>query len=146
MKAPTRILVPLDFSEQSTHALAYAKMLATVCGASLELLHVVPNPYVSDGSGLYTSLPQSFLDNFEREAQARLEEALTPAERTSFSVQHTVKTGDPRIEIVEHAGLAPVDLIVMGTHGRTGVSHLLLGSVAEQVVRTAPCAVVTVRC
>ena len=145
MTAPKRILVPLDFSEQSTRALAYAKMLAEVCGASLELLHVVPNPYISDGSGLYTSLPQSFLDNFEREALARLEEALTPAERTSFSVKNSVKTGDPLFEIVEHARLAHVDLIVMGTHGRTGVSHLLLGSVAERVVRNAPCPVVTVR-
>jgi universal stress protein A len=145
MTAPTRILVPLDFSEQSTRALAYAKMLAGAFSASLELMHIVPNPYISDGSGLSTALPQSFLDNFEQDARARLEAALTPAERTSFSVQHVVRSGDPRLEIVEHARLAPVDLIVMGTHGRTGVSHLLLGSVAEQVIRTAPCPVVTVR-
>ena len=145
MTTPKRILVPLDFSEQSARALAYAKMLAEACGASLDLLHVVPNPYVSDASGLYTSLPQAFLDDFEREARTRLEETLTAVEQGTFTVQYAVQTGDPLVEIVEYARHAPVDLIVMGTHGRTGVSHLLLGSVAERVVRTASCPVVTVR-
>ena len=145
MNIPKRILVPLDFSEPSMHALTYAKMLAELFGASLDLLHVVPNPYVADPSGLYMALPQNLLDDFEREARTRLEETLTPEERKNFKAQTSVSTGDPLVAIVEHARLAPVDLIVMGTHGRTGVSHLFLGSVAERVVRSASCAVLTVR-
>jgi universal stress protein A len=145
MVAPKRLLVPLDFSEQSMRALAYARMLGEACGASLDLLHVVPNPYVADPGGLYTPLPQTFLEDFEREARTRLEKALTPEERKTFRVRNTLKTGDPLFEIVEYARLAPVDLIVMGTCGRTGISHLLLGSVAERVVRTASCPVLTVR-
>jgi universal stress protein A len=145
MTAPKRILVPLDFTEPSMRALAYAKTLGETFSASLELLHIVPNPYVADPSGLYTPLPQEFLDDFEREARMRLEGALTHEERKTFSVRNIVKIGDPLLEIVEYARRAPVDLIVMGTHGRTGVSHLFLGSVAERVVRTAPCPVLTVR-
>ena len=145
MSIPRRILVPLDFSEPSMRALTYAKLLGEALGASLDLLHVVPNPYVADPSGLYTALPQNLLDDFEREANTRLEQTLTPKERKTFKVQSAVRTGDPQVEIVEYARLTPVDLIVMGTHGRTGVSHLFLGSVAERVVRSAPCAVLTVR-
>lgn len=145
MKPPKRLLVPLDFSEQSTRVLAYAKMLGEAVGASLDLLHVVPNPYVADPSGLYISMPQTVLDDFDREARTRLEKVLTQEERETFKVRNIVKTGDPRSEILEYARTAPVDLIVMGTHGRTGVSHLFLGSVAERVVRTAPCPVMTVR-
>ena len=145
MSIPTRILVPLDFSEPSMHALTYAKTLAESLGASLDLLYIVPNPYVADPSGLYMALPQNLLDDFEREARIRLEHTLTPEERKTFKARSSVRTGDPLVEIVEHARLTAADLIVMGTHGRTGVSHLFLGSVAERVVRSAPCAVLTVR-
>jgi universal stress protein A len=145
MNAPKRILVPLDFSEQSTRALEYAKMLGKALDASLDLLHVVPNPYIADPSGLYMALPQEMLDEFDREGRTRLEKVLTPAERKTFKARNIVKMGDPRSEILEYARLAPVDLIVMGTHGRTGVSHVFLGSVAERVVRTASCPVTTVR-
>jgi nucleotide-binding universal stress UspA family protein len=145
MTGPKRILVPLDFSEPSIRALVYAKMLGQALTASFDLLHVVPNPYTADPAGLYTPLPQNFLDDFEREARTRLEEALTPEERKAFKTRYIVNVGDPLFEIVEYARLTPVDLIVMGTHGRTGMSHLFLGSVAERVVRTAPCPVLTVR-
>jgi universal stress protein A len=145
MSIPQRILVPLDFGEPSMHALTYAKTLAEPLGASLDLLYVVPNPYVADPSGLYMALPQNLLDDFEREARTRLEHTLTPEERKTLKAQTSVRTGDPLVEIVEQARQTAVDLIVMGTHGRTGVSHLLLGSVAERVIRTAPCPVLTVR-
>ncbi len=124
---------------------AYAKTLAKPFAASLDLLHVVPNPYIADPSGLYTPLPQTFLDELEQDARTRLNEVLTSDERKAFSVRSIVKVGDPLFEIVEYARLEHVDLIVMGTHGRTGISHLFLGSVAERVVRTAPCPVLTVR-
>ena len=145
MTDPKRILVPLDFSEQSLRALAYAKTLAKPFAASLDLLHVVPNPYIADPSGLYTPLPQNFLDELEQDARTRLNEVLTSDERKAFSVRSIVKVGDPLFEIVEYVRLERGDLIVMGTHGRTGISHLFLGSVAERVVRTAPCPVLTVR-
>ncbi|HEY2151804.1 MAG TPA: universal stress protein [Vicinamibacterales bacterium] len=145
MSISKRILVPIDFSKPSLHALEYAKSLATSLGASLDLLHVVPNPYISDPSGLYTALPQSLLDDFDRDARARLEGVVTPEERKSFQVQNAIKIGNPLSEIVDYARVVPVDLIVMGTNGRSGVSHLLLGSVAERVVRTASCPVLTVR-
>lgn len=145
MNRPKRILVPLDFSEQSNRALEYAKILGTACDAAIDLLYVVPNPYVADPSGLSMALPQAVLDDFLRDAQARLEEVLAPSERKTFDARHIVKMGDPRFEILEYSRLAPVDLIVMGTHGRTGVSHLFLGSVAERVVREASCPVTTVR-
>ena len=145
MNPPKRILVPLDFSEQSAHALEYAKMLGKALDASLDLLHVVPNPFVADPSGLSLALPQAVLDEFDREARTRLEKVLTSAERKTFNVRNIVKMGDPRAEILDYARLAAVDLIVMGTHGRTGVSRVFLGSVAERVVRTASCPVTTVR-
>ncbi len=112
---------------------------------ALDLLHVVPNPYVSDPSGLYTSLPQNFLDDLEQDARTRLNEVLAPDERKAFAAQSIVTVGDPLFAIVEYARTEHVDLIVMGTHGRTGLSHLFLGSVAERVVRAAPCPVLTVR-
>ena len=145
MTEPKRILVPLDFSEQSLRALAYAKTIAKPFAASLDLLHVVPNPYVADPSGLYTPLPQNFLDDLERDARTRLDESLPTDERSALRARSLVTVGDPLLEIVSCAHSEHIDLIVMGTHGRTGISHLFLGSVAERVVRTAPCPVLTVR-
>ena len=92
-----------------------------------------------------TPLPQDFLNELERDASQRLHNTLTAAEREHLKARSVVKIGDPLIEIVEHARRERVDLIVMGTHGRTGVSHWFLGSVAERVVRTAACPVLTVR-
>ena len=141
------ILVPMDFSDTSTRALEHAKMLAERFEASLELLHVVPNPFLATTAMLYVGmpLPQDFLNELELDARQRLGNALTAAERERFKARSVVKIGDPLIEIVEHARLEHVDLIVMGTHGRTGASHFFLGSVAERVVRTAACPVLTVR-
>lgn len=140
-----RILVPLDFGEPSVRALEHATVLAERFEASLELLHVVPNPYVDDPTGLYLPLPATFLDELVKDAQKRLDEALTSSDRQRFKVRTIVKIGDPLFQIVEYARVEHVDLIVMGTHGRSGVVHLFLGSVAERVVRTAPCPVLTVR-
>ena len=146
------ILVPFDFGDPALHALAYAKGLADRFGSSLHLLHVVPNPYEpstylplpADAPGAYY-LPQSVIEGFLKDAENRLEHVLPSAERQSFRARTFVKVGDPRQEIVDHAASEGVDLIVMGTHGRTGASHLFLGSVAEKVVRAAPCPVLTVR-
>jgi universal stress protein A len=141
-----RILVPLDFSDTSTRALAQAKTIAERFNSTLELLHVVPNPFIPDASPFYaSSLPTDFLDELRKDAQRRLDGSLTLAEREQFKARRVVLVGDPLSEIVEHATREKVDLVVMGTHGRKGMAHLFLGSVAERVVRTAPCPVLTVR-
>ena len=145
------ILVPFDFGDPALRALAYAQGLAERFGAALHLLHVVPNPYVA-GAYLATppdsvgaSLPQELLVEFLRHAEQRLQRALPTAEREAFRVRTFVNVGDPRKEILDHAAAEHVDLIVMGTHGRTGAAHVLLGSVAEKVVRASSCPVLTVR-
>jgi nucleotide-binding universal stress UspA family protein len=144
MMAITRILVPVDFGALSARALEYARELAVKFDASLDLLHVVPNPYLEPVS-MYSPLPPQFLDDLVSEATKLLDEALPPAERSRFKASCVVKVGDPRNEVIAYAHAAHIDLIVMGTHGRTGMAHLFLGSVAERVVQTAPCPVLTVR-
>lgn len=134
----TRILVPVDFSAPSDAALAYAKMLAGRFEARLYLLHVadatflravVANPGTRDTGVLN-----------------RLDDLLTDAEHHRFRAFSAVEHSDvPADEIVRYAHIKDIDLIVMGTHGRTGMAHLLLGSVAETVVRTASCPVLTLR-
>jgi nucleotide-binding universal stress UspA family protein len=144
----TRILVPTDFSAQSDAALATAKDLATRFGASLHLIHVLEDPYAvatysADALGY---LPPGIRELWQHEAEKHFDDLVTPAERAQFPVTTTVLfSGSAAREIVEHAQANAIDLIVMGTHGRGGFAHLLLGSVAERVVRTATCPVLTVR-
>lgn len=145
MATISRILVPLDLGESSERTLEYAKTLARPFKASLLLIHVVPNPYVTMASEAYMPPPQDFLDELQSEAHKRLNELVTDADRTEFKVEIVVQIGDPLWAIVDYANGRKIDLIVMGTHGRTGVAHLMLGSVAERVVRTAPCPVLTMR-
>jgi nucleotide-binding universal stress UspA family protein len=146
------ILVPFDFGEPSRHALAWARDLGDRFGASLHLLHVVPNPYTPnafmplapDLPGAY-ALPPGLTDELLKQAEDHLDAVLPTAERQAQRVRAFVRSGDPRSQILDHAAREGVDLIVMGTHGRTGAAHLFLGSVAERVVRAASCPVLTVR-
>jgi len=144
----TRILVPTDFSAQSDAALTTAKEVATRFGASLHLVHVLEDPYAvaaysADALGY---VPPGIKEAWQREAEKHLDALLTPTERTRFKVTTAVLfSGSAAREIVEYAQSNHVDLIVMGTHGRGGFAHLLMGSVAERVVRTATCPVMTVR-
>jgi len=132
------ILVATDFGPASDAALAYGRALAKTFGAKLHLLHVADNdflqPLVNDP---YVLKAATF---------RRIEERLTAEDRTVLSAHPALAIADqPAVAITSYAKAETIDLIVMGTHGRTGVSHLLLGSVAERVVRTAPCPVLTVR-
>jgi universal stress protein A len=143
----TKILVPTDFSETADEALAYAKTLAGCFGASLHLLHVFRDPhapamYVPE---VYVSVPDATRERALDDARARMAERLGPDEETYFHGTRAIVTGLTANQIVKYAADHGVELIVMGTHGRRGVAHLLLGSVAEHVVRTAPCPVLTVR-
>lgn len=142
----TRILVPTDFSATSDAALEFAKTIATTFGASLHLLHVFEDPYVPGAFGAETYAPLSPTMRAEllEEAAARLGHRLPPEEKERFRGTTEIVSGVGATAIVEYARDHDINLIVMGTHGRTGVAHLLIGSVAERVVRTAGCPVLTV--
>jgi nucleotide-binding universal stress UspA family protein len=142
-----RVLVPVDFSPHSDHAVAYAIRLAANLGASLELLHVVENPYLSVVWSPEVSMPDvtGVLETLADDVQERLAIIAAAARAQGVRTSGTVAVGTPAGAIVGHAGIARADLIVMGTHGRTGLSHVLLGSVAERVLREAPCPVLTIK-
>jgi universal stress protein A len=138
----TRILVPVDFSSHSDRAFRYALRLASRFGASVELIHVFDNPITAD---VYVPNLPEMLNSLIREAEKQLTALKSAAAGEGLSVETHVLTGQPAHTIVEHGRTGRFDLIVMGTHGRTGFSHLFVGSVAERVVRRAPCPVLTVR-
>jgi universal stress protein A len=138
------ILAPTDFSDYSKQALRDAFELAQIFGAKLSLLHVLePSPYL--GEFTPPTMGEELLGELERQASAELARVLPEAQQATIEVTRAVVMGSPSLKIVETAEAAHVDLIVMATHGRTGLSHLLIGSVAERVVRTAPCPVLTIR-
>lgn len=142
-----RILVPTDFSETADAALQYAKVLAGQLGASLHLLHVFSNPYqvAAYAPDVYAPLPLSMREQAIEDARECLQTRLNSGEEERFRGTRAIVTGLTSPQIVKYAGENAIDLIVMGTHGRRGIAHLLLGSVAEHVVRTAACPVLTVR-
>ena len=142
-----RILVPTDFSPPSAAALEYARILATTYGSSLRIVHVVNDPiggpdYVSDS---FVPSTQAIREELLAESRARLGSVVTPRDCARFHVHCDAVLGEPAKAIIDHAAAINADLIVMGTHGRTGLAHLLMGSVAEHVVRAATCPVLTVR-
>jgi nucleotide-binding universal stress UspA family protein len=143
----TRILVPMDFSAPSDRALRYAATLAGRLGASVELFHVVEDPFMSGAWGSETYVPdiQQLLDGLIADASERLSTLKSSLADKNVPVTTRVERGRPAHTIVERANAGGFDLIVMGTHGRTGLSHLIMGSVAERVVRNASCPVLTVR-
>jgi nucleotide-binding universal stress UspA family protein len=141
-----RILVPTDFSETADAALAYAKTLAATLDASLYVVHVFRAPYVAAfANEVYAPPPPDLRERELADARAQLLERLNSDEERRFSGTRAIVEGLTAKEIVKYADTYAIDLIVMGTHGRRGVAHLLLGSVAEHVVRTAHCPVLTVR-
>jgi universal stress protein A len=142
----TRILVPTDFSATADAALDTAYVLAERFGASLELLHVLDDPFVADGMAVeaYISEGPALRTAMLQEARERLRHRASPREGIP-EIKTEVLFGHGARTIAEYAADRGVDLIAMGTHGRTGFAHLMLGSVAEQLVRTAPCPVLTVR-
>jgi nucleotide-binding universal stress UspA family protein len=147
MSRITRILVPTDFSAPSDEALAYAKILAKQFDASLHLVHAFDDPFTTAAfaAEAYTVAPTALRESLWREVGQQLEERLPAGQRAEFDGTTQIATGTPAKTIVDCAASVGADLIVMGTHGRGGMAHLLLGSVAERVVRTALCPVLTVR-
>ena len=140
------ILVPTDFSEPSTAALNYAKQLADALNASIHVLHVAEDPLRQPWTlETYGISPLDVLADITAQAQKDLEKTLPESERKKYNAELVTTVGSPFSEIVNYARKHNVDLIVMGTHGRGGFAHVVLGSVTERVVRFAPCPVLTVR-
>ncbi|MBI3417502.1 MAG: universal stress protein [Verrucomicrobia bacterium] len=138
-----KILVPTDFSETSRQALRYALAFAAQFGAELTLLHVItpPDAYgeygVVDLAGLVRSLQEASDGELAKLAAAEVPPTVTARTIT--------RSGTPAQEIIATAGENESDLIIVSTHGRTGLKHVLLGSIAENIVRRAPCPVLVVR-
>lgn len=141
-----RILVPTDFSPASDRAIAVASTLAGTLGASIHLVHVLEEPFVTHGS-YELRLPDTPArrERLYDEARWKLRGIAARLQDGRLPVSVEVRVGDATGQIVASAVDYGTDLVVMGTHGRTGIEHLLLGSVAERVIRLAPCPVVTVR-
>jgi universal stress protein A len=139
-----RLLVPTDFSPTSARALEYAGVLAKQFGASLHLLHVVAFPMqtVASPEGYWVEL-SGFRQRMREDAERLIAQVAASLSGVQLTTE-VVEGQSPARAIVEAATERASHLIVMGTHGHGGVTHLLLGSVAERVVRTAPCPVLTV--
>jgi nucleotide-binding universal stress UspA family protein len=141
------ILVPTDFSAGSDAAIAYAFELADALGASLHLLHVLENPFATGAyMEMYAPPPGDYFADLERQADARLRGSLSDAQKARVRVDFSTRMGSAAAEILDRLEEAPqIDLVVMATHGRGGVARLMMGSVAEKIVRSAPCPVLTLR-
>ena len=139
-----RILVPVDFSDAVGPILDWAIHMAEEHGSELVLLHVYHLPVeFQQIEGAY--LPADFWANVKQEAEQQLAALAERASGRGVQVEQHVREGYPATVIIDEATELGTDLIVIGTHGHTGLKHLLLGSIAERVVQKAPCPVLTVR-
>jgi universal stress protein A len=134
-----KILFPTDFSHCGDSALRMATALASDWGARLIIVHVEEPPLAYGGGEMYYGVPEPRTADL-----AKMLEAVKPADE-HVAYEHRLITGEPAEAVVRLAEAENVDLIVLGTHGRTGFSRLLMGSVAEAIVRTAKCPVLTLK-
>jgi nucleotide-binding universal stress UspA family protein len=140
-----KILVPQDFSEYSLHALKYAVTFAELFKAELLVLHIVePIVYPADFSFGQVSIP-AMEEEIRKHSEEQLNELVAREVPPGVKATPMIRIGKPFIEIVEVAKVENADLIVISSHGRTGMDHVLFGSTADKVVRKAPCPVLTVR-
>lgn len=139
-----KILCPVDFSEFTDEILAYAVSVAKHFNAELHLIHVIPNlNYFTPYESFLT--PENLVAierNIEGEVGRDFDKI---TKKLDFPFQRIIKTGVTFVEIIDYVKDKDIDLVVMGTHGRSGLEHILIGSVAEKVVRKSPCPVLTVR-
>ena len=140
------ILHPTDFSEPSKYALRYALALAKEFNARLCILHVVEEI----SNAMYFEMLQApplaqLMADIEDQAKKALNDLVPPEMKGEVETEYLIRKGVPFLEIVRGAEQLKADIIVCGTHGRTGLKHALFGSVAEKVVRKAPCPVLSVR-
>ena len=143
-----RICVPTDFSERGDAAVQYGATLARKFGAALHIIHVIHDVSEKlrhpDFTSQDTSVHQ-FLGALEKGATEYLARLTAQKEWADLTVERVHLYGDPVTEICRYAEQNKIDMLIVGTHGRTGLTHLLMGSVAERVVRGAKCPVLVVR-
>ncbi|RMF85226.1 MAG: universal stress protein [Nitrospinota bacterium] len=150
-----RILVPTDFSPDADHAMHYAATLAKDVGAELFIMHVLPEeegllPFSRGEIQEMYDYPLDYpldqiFDDLKKVVERRFAAIVTEETKRGIRIRPLIYSGKPAQEIVQAAMLHDIDLIVIATHGRTGLAHVLLGSVAEKVVRFAPCPVLTIK-
>ncbi len=139
-----KILCPVDFSKFTEEVITYAADIAKRYGAELHVLHVIPNlTYFTPYESFLTpenlvAVEKNIQDEVERDFGKMLK-------HVDIEIKRVVKTGVAFVEIIDYAKSEGMDLIVMGTHGRSGIEHILIGNVAEKVVRKSPCPVMTIR-
>ena len=142
-----KILCAVDFSEYSLDALEYANHLALKENATLCLVHIVDSRVYGYGGPIYEPEPIAMQSQIDEDSVNLLKEKLL--EKASDEIKDKVEVivvfGVPFVEIIKAAKDHNIDLLVLGTHGRSGIAHMLIGSVAEKVVRKAPCPVLTVK-
>lgn len=140
-----RILVPIDFSEHSKQALLYAVPFAEQFKASIDLLYVVePTIYPADFSFGQIGFP-NVEDELQKRGEKELENLIHTHIKRRVPTRKAIRIGKPFYEINQYAKEEEIDLIIIATHGHTGVELVLFGSTAEKVVRKAPCPVLVVR-
>jgi nucleotide-binding universal stress UspA family protein len=140
-----RILFPTDFSEHAAAAWPYAAGLAREGGAELHVVHVVAPPAIGASPDGTMFVPPALVDDVLAEAQAVVDELAGSARALGVETRTHTSIGNAAAEIVAYAAAQQIDLIVMATTGRTGLAHVVMGSVAERVVRHAACPVLTIR-
>jgi nucleotide-binding universal stress UspA family protein len=143
MSAIRSILVPVDFSEGSNTATQYAADMAKQVGAKIELLNVYGLPMVTSPDGSFMVTPE-IVTKLSADAQEAVDKIAVDLRSRGAAVETRVTEGAPHEEITRRGVEGGFDLIVMGTHGRTGLRHFLIGSTAERVVRTSKIPVLTV--
>jgi len=145
IKAYNNILVPVDFSDYSVKAIAYAKEIAAAYDSQLQILHIIeekahPAYSLSGKSSIFDLVP-----NIEEESRKKIEKLIKESSGPKVKSVIDIQGGNASSDIIKFASENFSDLIVIATHGLTGIQHLLLGSVTEKVVRMAPCPVVTIK-
>lgn len=139
-----RILLPSDFSEYSAHAIPYACALADEYNAELHALHVLEKVPDSPYFGMGLASP-GFVEESEKQAEGLLNQLLPTDWASRERAIKVIRHGSPFVETIRYVKELEIDLMVITTHGRTGLAHALLGSEAERLVRKCPCPVLTVR-
>ncbi len=139
----TRVFCPVDFSETSRKALRYAGAIATWYEAVLDVMHVIPDP-VGSSRAVGSAVSADVASQMRAAADAALQRFVDDADLSAQLAGLSVHTGTPATEIIEYARSTKPDLLVLGTQGRSGLSHLLVGSTAERVVAHASCPVMTI--
>jgi nucleotide-binding universal stress UspA family protein len=138
------ILLPTDLSEYAGHALEYAQELAKTYKSRLHLVHVVDTHWIGPANAAeFPGQVSNYMQEFRNSGAEGLQRM--EGELTDIPIETSVIVGVPHVEIVRYARDNNIDIIVLATHGRRGLAHALIGSVAEKIVQMAPCPVLTVK-